>query len=120
MVGKLAATLSFWFIPFVIGLATPLLIALLWWLAGGSIAGKAMQASGLAFDALGFFLIAYTLLTGRREYEKGRNPSARKINWREKFEYIDEYSRADVALAKLGVGLVLSGFAYQFIGVLVN
>ena len=115
---KILTQLTWWFVPAIIGLSVPLLIVLFWWLAGGTLGAKPLQAIGLLIDAAGFFLIAYTLLVGRREYEKGRNPSNARIKWRERFEYIDEYSRADVALGKLGVGLVLSGFFYQFIGVL--
>ena len=117
---RLFTTLTWWFVPAVIGLAVPLAGVFLWWLAGGALAAKAMQSLDLLLDAVGFFMLAYTLLGGRSEYESGRNPSYGKIKWTEKFEYIDEYSRADVAFGKLGIGMVLAGFAYQFIGVLQN
>ena len=112
--------LTWWFVPVFIGFCLPLIAAAFWWVCGGEPVSKVMQSIGLVLDGIGFLAVASSIALGRREYDQKEMPPVGKLKWFERVEYIDEYSKFDVASAKLGVGLILSGFGFQLWGVLLN
>jgi hypothetical protein len=97
---------------FLLSIVIPVAIGWIFLWCRSDVEPATSQKIGLGLDAIGFLLIAIPLL-GRKEYADSWYGTIGWIGWTKRHNYTDAVSRLDVLAAKIGAGLVTTGFIHQ-------